>query len=143
MPDPRSTTTHRLGTEPRRPLTFKADGTDIVFDAAQPGGSSVVGRAVMISANGTVRLTADAGAVDGKLVKVEADGYCHVQTEGVVDLPSSGTIAAGNKVVGALTGAARGYVRGAVATVLAEVAVARHKVIDATTAASVEIILDG
>lgn len=142
MPDPRLTT-NRIGAEPKRPHTYRADGSgDIVFDATLTGGSAVVGRAVMLSGNGTIRLTADASHVLGKLVKVEPDGFCHVEVDGAVDLPSSGTITAGSRIVGALSGAARGYVRSVVATVLAEVAAGRGLVIDATTATAVETYLN-
>jgi hypothetical protein len=142
MADPRKASTSRVGTEPKRQLTFKADGTDIVYDATQPNGSAVVGRAVMISGNGIVRLTADASPVDGKLLAVEPDGYCAVQTAGVVELPSSGTVTVGTKVVGALSGGTRGYIRSQAAATLAEVAVARQTVYDVSDAANVAVALN-
>ena len=139
MADPRSTTTNRVGTEPRRPLTFKADGSDIVYSATAAGGSAVVGRAVLISGNGVVRLTGAGSAVHGKLLQVEPDGYCTVECGSVVTLPKGdGAITAGDRVCGDLQGANRGYVRSAVA---AEVLVAAGFVLDASTATAVEIML--
>lgn len=142
MADPRSTTTHRLGTDPQRNLTFKIDGTDIVYSATAPWGSTVVGRAVLISANGVVRLAGAGTAVHGKLMQVEPDGYCTVRTEGVVDLPKGdGALTAGSTIVGDVRTAARGYIRSVAAATLAEVAVADHVVIDATNADAAEVLL--
>jgi len=142
MADPRSTSTHRLGTNPKRILTYKIDGADITYDATQPYGSAVAGRAVMLSGNGIVRLTGSGTSVLGKLLHVEKDGYCAVQTEGVVDLPKGdGAIAADAQIVGDVRTAARGYVRSVAPATLAEVAVAGHKVINAADAEAVEIEL--
>lgn len=116
MGDPRVANTNRIGTG-QDARTYKADGTDIVFDATQPGGSAVVGRAVMLSGNGIIRLTGAGSPVMGKLAKVEWDGYCTVIDEGVVTLPKGdGTIAVGQKIVGDTLSAARGYIRGTAAT---------------------------
>lgn len=142
MADPRSTTTNRVGTEPRRPLTFKADGSDIVYSATVAGGSAVVGRAVMISGAGIVRLTGAGSAVLGKLLQVEPDGYCTVECGSVVTLPKGdGAIANGDQICGDVATAARGYVRGVASATAAELAVGRHTVLDATTATAVEIML--
>lgn len=140
MADPRATNTNRVGVLPAA-LTFKIDGVDIVYDGTKAGGSVAVGLAVMESANGVVRLTADGARVVGKLLKVNDDGYCAVQTEGVVQLPSSGTITANTEIVGALNAAARGYIRSVVAATLADVANGKHLVIDTTDAANVEVSL--
>jgi hypothetical protein len=142
MADPRLVT-NRIGAEPKRPHTFKADGSgDIVYDSTQIGGSAVVGRAVMLSGNGVIRLTADATRVLGKLVKVEPDGFCHVEVDGAVDLPSNGTTTANTAIVGALgPSSVRGYIRSAVAATASDVAVQRGLVIDATTASAVEVYL--
>lgn len=144
MPDPRLVT-HRLGTEYQRRLTYKADGVDIVYDETQPGGSAVVGRAVMLSGNGIVRLTADASPVLGKLIAVEPGNFCTVQVGGNCDLPqgTGAAAVAGSKIVGALLTAARGYIRLAAAATLAEVAVADHVVDDATTSTAIEVNLHG
>lgn len=142
MADIRLTTIDRLGTEPKRTLTFQIDNSDITFDATLPGGSSVVGRAVMLSANNVVRLAGAASPVLGKLIQVHADGACAVQTMGTVDLPKGdGACTAGSKVVGDVRTAARGYVRSVAAATLAEVAVANHHVIDASDAEAVELTL--
>lgn len=149
MPDPRAVSTHRLGTLPSRPLTFKGDGVDIVFDANQPNGSAVVGRAVMMSGNGIVRLCGDGDRVLGKLIKVEPDGYCHVLCNGVADLPKGdGAIAVGARIVGNLTGAARGYIRsvaaapGTYAAATAdEIGRGAHVVLDASVTSAVEVLL--
>jgi hypothetical protein len=148
MPDPRNTT-HRIGTEYQRRLTFRADGTDIVHDATQPGGSAVVGRAVMVSGNGIVRLTGAASPVLGKLVLVEPNqgggaGWCTVVVGGTIDLPKGdGAITVDSKIVGDVLSAARGYVRSVAAATLAEVAVAKHHVLDVTTATAIEVNLEG
>jgi hypothetical protein len=147
--DIRVTTTHRKGTNPQRMLTFKADGADITFSAASPNGSAVVGRAVMLSAAGTVRLTGAGSAVLGQLVKVEWDNMCTVMTEGVTELPKGdNAIAVGDQIVGDTLSAVRGYIRGAAApgAAYAEAAaddssVAAHKVLDATTATAIEVLL--
>lgn len=149
MADIRVTSTHRKGTEPQRPLTFKADGTDIVYSAAAVGGSTVVGRAVMLSGAGIVRLTGAGSPVLGQLVKVEWDGNCTIMTQGVVELPKGdNAIAVGDKIVGDTLSAARGYIRGAGAPGAAyaeaaadDSAVSAHKVLDATTAAAIEVML--
>lgn len=142
MADPRVTNLNRVGAEPQQALTFKIDGVTIVYDATKSGGATGVGLAVAISGPGTVALTADADEVAGVLNQVEPDGVCSVQRLGVVRLPSNGTTTNGTKIVGALSaGAARGYVRSVAAATLAEVAKARHQVIDASDATSVEIQL--
>lgn len=140
MADPRSATTSRIGVDPDG-RTYKADGVDIVYDGTKADGSVSAGLAVMISANGTVRLTADGSRVLGKLLKVSDDGFCSVQIGGVVTLPSSGTITPGTAIVGALNSAARGYVRSVVPATLADVAAGNHIVNDASDAANVEIEL--
>lgn len=143
MADPRKTNTNRIGTSPDHNYTWLADGTDIVYDATQPNGSAVVGRAVMVVTGKTIRLTADATPVLGRLESVEPDGYCAVKEIGTVQLPggTSATLTAGSKIVGALLATARGYIRAAAPAVLAEVAVARHTITDATTTTAVEVEL--
>src|SRR3954463_5266974 len=131
MADPRSTTIDRIGTNPNRPLTFKIDGTDIVYSAPVANASAGVGRAVMLSGNGVVRLTGAGSRVLGKLMNVEPDGACLVMTAGVVDLPKGdNAIAVNDKIVGDTLSAARGYVRSSVAATLADVAQADHCVLD-------------
>lgn len=150
MADPRKATTNRIGTAPKKVLTYAKDGSgDIVFDNTLAGGTAVAGRAVMLSGNGTIRLTGAGSRVLGKLLQDEGDGYCSVLVAGVDTLPKGdGAIAAGDKIVGDLTGAARGYIRGAAqpGAAYAEAAAddsanGAHEVIDATTAASIEVDL--
>ncbi len=143
MTDVRTTNTRNIGTLPDHNFTYLIDGADIVFDAAQPNGSAVVGRAVMLSGNRTVRLTADALAVLGRLESVEADGTCAVKEIGTVELPAgtAAAITAGSRIVGALLVAARGYIRNVAPATLAEVAVARHTIQDAATSTAVLVSL--
>jgi hypothetical protein len=144
MPDPRLNT-HRLGTEYQRRMTYKGDGADIIYDETQPGGSAVVGRAVYLSGNGIVRLTADATPVLGKLIAVEPGNFCTVQVGGNCDLPqgTGAACVAGARIVGAVLTAARGYIRRLADATLAEVAVGNHCVDDATTSTAIEVNLHG
>jgi hypothetical protein len=143
MADPRLANVDRQGVDPKKVRTYKIDNSDIVYSNV-PGGSAVVGRAVLISGNGVVRLAGAGTAVHGLLVQVEPDGACTVQVGGVVDLPKGdGTIAAGAKIVGDVRTAARGYIRAVAAATLAEVAVASHFVNDASDADNVEVELCG
>lgn len=113
MADPRSANSTRDGIAPRV-ATYKIDGADIVYSATETNGSAVVGRAVRLSASDTVRLSGDGEAVDGKLLKVEDDGFCSVQVGGFMTLPKGdGAVTIGSKIVGNLLGAARGYIRAA------------------------------
>jgi hypothetical protein len=95
--------------------TYKADGSgDIVFDATKDGGSAVVGKAVMLTGDGLIRLTADGVRVLGQLHRVESDGMCSVQDEGFIDPPGgeAATLTQGAPFVGALlVGGLRGGVR--------------------------------
>lgn len=144
MPDARLTGTHRVGAEPQRNLTFRIDAATITYDATQPGGAAVVGRAVGLKAAtaAIVELVADAQRVLGKLINVEADGACTVITEGVVQLPGGDAPPAiGTAIVGASLSAARGYVRAAAAATLADVQASRGIVLDPTTTTAVEVLL--
>lgn len=115
-------------------VTLKADNSgDIVYDATQPYGSAAVGRAVMMSGNRQIRLVGDGQAIYGKLLKVEPDGMCTVQDDGKCHLPAGAgaVITVDSKVVGDLgAGGARGFIRNVDAAVLAEVAAARHIIMD-------------
>lgn len=141
MADPRLLT-NRLGTR-ASVKTYKADASgDIVYDGTVANGSAVVGRAVMLTGNGLIRLTADATRVLGLLTNVENDGFCAVQVGGVCALPSSGTTTVGTAIVGALNAAARGYVRSVVAATLADVAAGTGTVLSVADPAAVEVDLD-
>lgn len=101
-------------------ITKKIDNSTITFDATKANGSAAVGLAVTI-VPGTVdavALVADGDRVLGKLLKVEADGFCTVQDTGFVSLPagSGATVTPGQPVVGDLgASSAKGYIRDAVA----------------------------
>jgi hypothetical protein len=101
--------------------SFKYD-TSIVYSSAQAGGSVSVGLAVTLEgkADQTVGLVADKQKVDGKLIKVEADGYCTVQRHGKCQLPggTSATLTVGSKFYGDLSTAAEGYIQTVAALVL-------------------------
>jgi hypothetical protein len=124
---------------------FIADGVTITFDRTLPGGTTaaILNHAVSLSADGTVQLTADAEAVVGKLLLVEADLRCTVQIGGICALPSGAgaTITRGLKIVGDLDTAARGFIRG-VAASDAELSVARGQILANADTANVEINLD-
>lgn len=99
-----------------RAETYKVDST-IVYDATQPGGSAAVGRAVTITGSQIVGLCADGDEIVGRLNKVEADSKATIQTGGYVQLPKGAAAAAtaGTRPVGALSAAAKGYIRDGVA----------------------------
>ena len=151
MADARTTGTHRRGANPERVLTFKIDGSDIVFDATAQHGSAVagIGRAVSMSANGTVRLTGAGEAVVGELLSVEPGGVCSVRVEGVCQLrKGDGAVSFGTRIVGDVLSTVRGYIRsaGAPGAAYAEAAaddssVSRGMVLDASDAANVEVLL--
>lgn len=151
MADPRAATTNRIGAERNTYHTYKADGADIVYSASAAHGSAVVGRAVMLSGAGIVRLAGAGDLVLGKLIQVEPDGYCLVQVGGVTDLPAGDNGAAvNNQIVGDTLSAARGYIRsvatpgGAYAQAAAtDAARGRHVVLDAAVSTAIEVLLGG
>lgn len=120
---------------------FKYDNT-IVFDKTKIGGAAQVGLAVTMNATDQVTLVADAQRVAGRLQSVEADGFCTVQTEGGCELKggTGATLTPGSKIVGALLGAEKGYIRTAAATA-AEDAVAEHEIRDAADTTKVMVML--
>lgn len=126
--------------------TYLIDNSTIVYDATAAGGASatMIGKAVNLSADKTVRLVADAQTVHGKLLLVEADNKATVQVGGYMTLPggASATLTADTKIVGALGAAsAKGYIRSVAAATLAEVAVAVGKIVDAGTTTAVVVKL--
>ncbi|NOU54930.1 hypothetical protein HN020_09230 [Brevibacillus borstelensis] len=58
-----------------------------------------VGKAVAMVGNNEVGLGADGDMFAGKLVRLEKDGICTVETHGNVKVPYSGTLAVGKPVV--------------------------------------------
>ncbi len=95
--------------------TFKHDSS-IVYSATTSGGSASVGLAVTLEgqADDTVTLVGDSEKVDGKLIRVESDGFCTVQRHGKCTLPggSGATLTVGSKFYGDLgAAAAEGYIQ--------------------------------
>jgi hypothetical protein len=124
-------------------ITAAFDST-IVFDHTQNGNSAAFKLAVQFTGNGQVGLTTDASPVHGQLLLCENDGECTVQIWGGVLLPAgnAATVTAGSKIVGALGAAsAKGYIRNVAAATLAEVAVARHTIMDASDPTAVQVFL--
>lgn len=117
-------------------LTFKIDNSTITFDGTKANGigkAAGTGDAVTYSANDTVALTQDGNHVVGKLLKVEADGFCTVQKWGLTELPggNAATLTQGARIVGALGAAsARGYIRAVNTAVAAELGVARGDIVN-------------
>lgn len=127
---------------------FGVGTATIVYDETEDGGSAQVGLAVTpvaVSAGKTeIDLVGDAGAVLGKLLRVEPDGACTVQVAGGMTLPGgdAATLTIGTKIVGDLGAAgALGYVRSVAAATLAEVAVASGKILDPSTTTAVQVWL--
>lgn len=139
MSDPRKTTDYE-GID-YRGESFAYDSS-IVYDITKAGGSVQVGLAVTMTGNRQVGLVGDAEAVTGKLIGVEQDGFCTVQTEGGCTLPggTAAALTAGSKIVGALLVAAKGYIRNAAASA-AEDAVSDHEIRDASVSTAVKVML--
>jgi hypothetical protein len=125
--------------------TFHIDNSTITYDATKAGGAAttMIGKAVTLSAAGTVALTADGDAVVGKLIKVEADNKATVQVGGFMSLPSgaSATLTRGFKIVGDLDGATKGYIREVASATAAEINKGRGMIIDAADTAAVVVWL--
>lgn len=119
-------------------VTISHDDT-IVYSATTAHGSASVGLAVSVESDGLVTLAGSGENVFGKLIKVESDGFCVVQTRGIMTLPggTSATLTAGLKIVGDLLSSAEGYIQ-AVST---EDTVSRGMIIDASTTTAVVVYL--
>lgn len=142
MADPRKAiSTEGIGYEAE---TFAHDNT-IVFDNEEEGGSAQVGLAVTLEDDDLVTLVGDGEGVLGRLVKVEGDGFCVVQTGGFMDLPGGdgATLTPQSKIVGDLgTGAAEGYVQSAAAGTAAHHVVSRGTIINATDPTKVRVRME-
>jgi hypothetical protein len=138
MADPRAAVSFEgIGYEAE---TFPHDDT-IVYSATEANGSAQVGLAVTLESNKTVSLVGDGELVLGKLIKVESDGLCVVQTGGTMTLPggSGATLTAGLKIVGDLgPDSAEGYIQ-AVST---QDTVSRGMIIDSSTATAVVVRME-
>lgn len=125
-------------------FTHQIDDSTITYDANEANGSAQVGLAVTLSADGTVALTADGEAVEGKLIQVESDGFATVQVGGVMTLPGgdSATLTRTNKIVGDLGAAsAKGYIRAVDTATAAELGVARGRIVENGTTTAVVVCL--
>jgi len=126
--------------------TFKIDDSSITYDATKNGGSDQVGLAVRLSAGETIALTQAGSAVIGKLKKVESDNFALVQVGGCMTLPagtgnaSNNVLALGGKIVGDVSTADEGYIRGCTTNAWnADVVVARGCVINKDTLTAVVV----
>jgi hypothetical protein len=116
-------------------ISMKIDNSTIVYDSTKANGAAttMIGKAVVLSADDTVALCADGDAVFGKLLKVEADNFATIQRWGMADLPAGASAATtrGNRIVGALGAAsAKGYIRDAAAATAAELVKARGVIVN-------------
>lgn len=126
-----------------RAQTYAHDAT-IVYNAALAGGSAQVGLAVTQEGSETVSLVGDGEQVEGKLIKVESDGFCVVQVEGEMTLPggSGATLTEGASIVGDLgASSAEGYIRIAASGTAAELVVARGTIVNSATTTAVVVRL--
>ena len=142
MADPRKTLSYQ-GVNAEY-ATFKIDNSTITYDSTQDGGSSVVGRAVTLSADATVKLAGDGDAVTGRLMTVESDGFCTVLTDGFAEFPAGAgaTLTLGSKIVGDLDGSGNpGFVRAVDTAVAAELGKARGAIVDASDTTAVVVNL--
>ncbi len=125
--------------------TFTYDNSSITYSASEEGGSAQVGLAVTISANaGVIALVGDGGFVLGKLLKVESDGTCSVQTKGIVELPGGhgATLTRGKAIVGDQSVTpSNGYIREVETGTAAELGVQNGKIWDAATTTAVVVHL--
>lgn len=123
--------------------TFEIDGVTITYSATEEYGSAQVGLVVKVTSSKVIALPSTGEGFIGVLELVEADGAATVRTSGYARAKKGdGTLTAGTKMVADVRTAAKGYVRSVAAATLAEVAVARHSVIDVADADSVQIKLD-
>lgn len=127
-------------------VTALIDNVTIVYDSTKAGGAAttMIGKAVSLSAAGTVQLASDGEAIFGKLVKVEADNKATVQDIGYVDLPAgaSAAVTLGFKIVGALgAAAAKGYIREVASATAAELNKGRGQIVDASVTTAVVVRL--
>jgi len=140
MADPRSAVNlEGIGYESE---TFQIDNSTITYDANQPGGSEQVGLAVTLASANTVELVGDGEAVLGKLVQVDSDNFCTVQTGGNMTLPggTGATLTLGKAIVGDLGAAsAEGYIREVDTATAAELGVAKGEILDASTTTAVVV----
>lgn len=141
MADPRAAVSH-LGID-YKAETYAHDNT-IVYDATLAGGAAQVGLAVTLEGSEVVSLVGDGEEVEGKLIKVESDGFCVVQTGGNMTLPggTSATLTEGAKIVGDLLVSAEGYIQAAAAGTAAHHVVSRGTIVDSSVSTAVVVRLE-
>jgi len=140
--DPRKTTSYEgIGF---RAETFSIDASTITYSATTVGGSAAVGKAVTESAAGVVALAGDGVKVKGKLILVEPDGKCTVQTKGYCPLPggNGASLTIGKGIVGAVDGSSNpGFIREVATGTAAELGRQTGQIIDASTTTAVVVDL--
>ena len=127
-----------------RYATYAIDNSTITYSATVAGGSSQVGLAVTLSADGTVQLIGDGEALEGKLIEVYADNFAKVQVGGYATLPggSGAALTRGKTVVGDLgASSAEGYIREVATATAAELGVARGRLVEVGTTTAVVVDL--
>lgn len=142
MADPRKTVLNTDVEGPNR--TRKIDASTITYDSTKTGGADAVGKAVKLSADDTVALATDGSHVLGKLLLVEADGFCTVQENGNMDLPAGvgASLTLGKKIVGAVNGSGDGgYIREVATGTAAELGLARGRIVNNDDTAKVVVEL--
>lgn len=142
MSDPRAANSFELGPYPHQIATFAHDNT-IVYDADEDDGSAQVGLAVSIESSNVVTLAGSGENVLGKLLSVDADGFCSVQHSGFMTLPggASATLTAGLKIVGDLGPYGGGTDEGYIQAVSTEDTVSRGMILDSSTQTAVKVLL--
>lgn len=123
--------------------TYEIDAVSITYSATVAGGSSQVGLAVTLTDDNTIATAADGEEIEGKLIKVEADGWATVQVGGYMTLPAgtSASLTNGKKIVGDLLVSAEGYIREVNTGTAAELGVCRGRIIDNSTTTAVVVCL--
>jgi hypothetical protein len=127
--------------------TFKIDNSTIVYDATKANGAAttMINKAVTLSADDTVALAADGEFVLGKLISVEGDNKCSVKVHGHVTLPggNGASLTRGKKIVGALNASSeKGYIREVATGTAAELGRARGYIQNSGTTTAVGVQLD-
>lgn len=144
MADARRTTSYEgIGF---RAETFSIDNSTITYSATAVGGAAatMIGKAVTESAAGVVALAADGEFIKGKLLLVEADGKCTVQTKGYATFPggNGASLTRGKKIVGAVNASSeKGYVREVATGTAAELGRQIGQIVDASDTTNVWVDL--
>jgi len=141
MPDPRATLAYE-GVDAEY-VTYQIDNSTITYDATKANGAATttLDKAVTLTAGNLLALCADGDAVVGRLDTVTSDNYARVQSEGFTTLPggTSATLTPGTVAVGALLGAAKGYIRSAASATAAELVKAGPVIENAADATAVVV----